>query len=71
MFAQSKEASHDAKGEAFRGTKEADLEAILSLVPRGRLSVWVYLDKPNFAWLADRDKASPEVCARRCCSARI
>ena len=45
-------------------TKEADLEAILSLVPRERLSVWVYLDKPNFAWLTDRDKASPEVCAR-------
>ena len=45
-------------------TKEADLEAVLALVPRERLSVWVYLDKPNFAWLTDRDNASPAVCAR-------
>ena len=43
---------------------EEDLRKIAALVPRERLSVWVYLDKPNFAWLTDRDKASPEVCAR-------
>ncbi len=43
---------------------EKDLAEIASLVPRERLSVWVYLDKPNFAWLTDRDKASPELCAR-------
>ena len=37
---------------------------VAALVPRERLSVWVYLDKPNFSWLTDRDKASPELCAR-------
>ena len=44
-------------------TEEA-LEKISRLVPRERLCVWVYLDKPNFSWLTDRDKASHEVCAR-------
>lgn len=43
---------------------EEDLKEIAALVPRERLSVWIYLDKPNFAWLTDRDKASPELCAR-------
>lgn len=43
---------------------EEDLREIASLVPREQLSVWIYLDKPNFAWLTDRDKASPELCAR-------
>jgi len=43
---------------------EEDLAEVASLVPRERLSVWVYLDKPNFAWLTDRDKASPGLCAR-------
>ncbi len=43
---------------------EEDLKEIAALVPRERLSVWVYLDKPNFAWLTDRDKASPELCVR-------
>ena len=43
---------------------EADLKEIAALVPRERLSVWIYLDKPNFAWLTDRDKASPELCER-------
>ena len=43
---------------------EEDLLAVRKLVPRERLTVFVYLDKPNFAWLVDRDKASPEVCAR-------
>ena len=43
---------------------EEKLKEIRKLVKRERLSVWVYLDKPNFAWLRDRDKASAEVCAR-------
>ncbi len=43
---------------------EEELKKIAAIVPRERLSVWVYLDKPNFAWLTDRDKASPAVCAR-------
>ena len=44
-------------------TDEA-LTEVAALVRPEHLSVWVYLDKPNFAWLVDRDKASPEVCAR-------
>ncbi len=44
-------------------TDEA-LAEVASLVRPDRLSVWIYLDKPNFAWLVDRDKASPEVVAR-------
>lgn len=43
---------------------EEDLREIAALVPREHLSVWIYLDKPNFSWLTDRDKASPELCAR-------
>ena len=45
-------------------TTEEELREICSLVRPERLVVFVYLDKPNFAWLTDRDKASPEVCAR-------
>ena len=45
-------------------TTEKDLTEILSLVPYDRLLVWMYLDKPNFAWLTDRAKASAENCAR-------
>lgn len=43
---------------------EKDLAEIAALVPRKQLTVWIYLDKPNYAWLTDRDKASPELCAR-------
>ena len=43
---------------------EEELKRVAELVPRDRLSVWVYLDKPNFSWLTDRDKASYEVCSR-------
>lgn len=43
---------------------EAALAEVCSLVRPERLVVFLYLDKPNFAWLVDRDKASPEVCAR-------
>ncbi len=45
-------------------TTEEELREICSLVRPERLVVFVYLDKPNFAWLTDRDKASPKVCAR-------
>ena len=44
-------------------TEEA-LKKIAAIVPREQLAVWVYLDKPNFAWLTDREKASPALCAR-------
>ena len=45
-------------------TTEEKLQEVCSLVRPERLTVFLYLDKPNFAWLTDRDKASPEVCAR-------
>ena len=45
-------------------TTEEDLRRITSLVKRENLLVWLYLDKPNFAWLTDRYKASAENCAR-------
>ena len=45
-------------------TTEEDLKAVCSLVPYDRLTVWMYYDNPNFAWLTDRFKASPENCAR-------
>ena len=45
-------------------TTETDLLEITSLVKRENLIVWMYLDKPNFAWLTDRMKASKENCAR-------
>ena len=40
------------------------LSKVSALVPKGKLTVWIYLDRPNFAWLTDRDKASPELCRR-------
>lgn len=45
-------------------TTEEDLKAVCGLVPYEQLIVWLYLDKPNFAWLTDRYKASPENCER-------
>lgn len=45
-------------------TTEEELEEVCSLVKKENLTVWMYLDKPNFAWLTDRVKASPENCAR-------
>ena len=45
-------------------TTEAELEEVCSIVKNENLTVWMYLDKPNFAWLKDRAKASPENCAR-------
>lgn len=45
-------------------TDEEDLKAVCELVPYDHLIVWLYLDKPNFAWLTDRHKASVENCER-------
>ena len=45
-------------------TTEDDLKAVTELVPEEQLMVWLYLDKPNFAWLTDRYKASCENCER-------
>ncbi len=45
-------------------TTEEDLKAVCELVPYEQLLVWLYLDKPNFAWLTDRYKTSAENCER-------
>ena len=45
-------------------TSEKSLKEVLSLVKRENLLVWIYLDRPNFAWLVDRDKASEKVAER-------
>lgn len=45
-------------------TGEEELRAVCSLVPHDRLTVYMYYDNDNFAWLTDRMKASRENCAR-------
>lgn len=45
-------------------TLEPQLTEVTSLVKRENLIVWLYMDKPNFAWLTDRVKASKENCQR-------
>lgn len=45
-------------------TTEKDLEEVLRWVRPENLQVWLYMDKPNFAWLTDRVKASAFNCAR-------
>jgi len=54
----------DAMIDYDGNTTEEDLRAVTELVKPENLLVWLYLDKPNFAWLTDRYKASPENCAR-------
>ena len=39
--------------------EDALREVCRRVVPE-RLTVWMYLDKPNFAWLAQKAKVSPE-----------
>lgn len=45
-------------------TTEELLAGLCALVPGDQLTVWMYYDNPNFAWLTDRYKTSPENCAR-------
>jgi glycerophosphoryl diester phosphodiesterase len=40
--------------------EEAELEEVFRLVKPENLTVWLYLDRPNFAWLAEKAKATPE-----------
>lgn len=54
----------DAMIDYDGNTTEEDLEAVTSLVKRENLLVWLYMDKPNFDWLTDRYKVSPESCRR-------
>lgn len=54
----------DARIDYDGNTTEEDLQEVLRWVHPDRLHVWLYMDKPNFAWLTDRVKASPAHCAR-------
>lgn len=45
-------------------TLDEQLTEITSIVKPENLLVWLYMDKPNFAWLTDRVKASKENCQR-------
>ena len=40
--------------------EEEALQAVCRLVQPERLTVWMYLDKPNFSWLTQNAKVSPE-----------
>ncbi len=60
VLARFPDAFIDYDGE----TTDERLTEICSLVKPENLTVWMYLDKPNFSWLVDRAKCSPENCAR-------
>lgn len=45
-------------------TRDEDLKKVCALVAPENLLVCLYMDKPNFAWLVDRDKVSKESCER-------
>ena len=45
-------------------TTEEELSKVCALVPKEQLTVYMYYDNPNFAWLTDRMKASAQNCAR-------
>ena len=40
--------------------EEEALQAVCRLVQPERLTVWMYLDKPNFSWLTQNAKVSPK-----------
>lgn len=41
-------------------TEEEALSAVCRLVKPENLTVWLYLDKPNFSWLVQKAKATPD-----------
>ena len=52
-------------GIIYDGNTTDDLlSEVSALVPYEQLTVYMYYDNPNFAWLTDRMKTSPENCAR-------
>ena len=67
VLARFPDAYIDYDGE----TTDEVLEEICSLVKPENLVVWMYLDKPNFSWLTDRAKCSPENCERTKRHARL
>ena len=54
----------DATFDYDVNTEEEALSEVTRLVKPENLIVWLYLDKPNFAWLAKKAKATPENIAR-------
>ncbi len=52
-------------------TTDERLDEVCSLVKPENLLVWMYLDKPNFRFLTDRAKCSPENCKRTKRHARL
>lgn len=54
----------DAAFDYDVNTEEEALREVTELVKRENLIVWLYLDKPNFASLAQKAKTSPENIAR-------
>jgi len=59
VLARFPDAMIDYDGPAL----EEPLGEVLSRVPYDRLLVWMFLDKPNFAWLEDTRKTSAAKCA--------
>jgi hypothetical protein len=61
--------SPDADNEAVAfdfdvNTEEETLREVARLVAPEKLIVWLYMNKPNFAWLAEKAKVTPENVAR-------
>ena len=54
----------DAHFDFDVNTEEEMLREVTRLVKPENLIVWLYLDKPNFSWLAAKAKATPDNIAR-------
>ena len=54
----------DAHFDFDVNTEEETLRRVTALVKPENLIVWLYLDKPNFSWLAQKAKATPEAIER-------
>lgn len=50
----------DAMFDFDVNTEEETLREVCRMVKPENLVIWLYLDKPNFAWLAKKAKATPE-----------
>ncbi|MBQ9116200.1 MAG: glycerophosphodiester phosphodiesterase family protein [Clostridia bacterium] len=50
----------DASFDYDVNLEDEALSEVTKLVNYDRLIVWMYMDKPNFAWLAQKAKASPQ-----------